>query len=705
MPLRIRIPLILLSFLALLSALGWGAATLREQELESRFAASTANDREILWREIVETFVAAMEDKVWVVREDRQIRGALQDADAVRIQETSRRSHAAVVTANIAARLDILDDAARLVFSSARPSSPSALLAPDVARSVVVDGERRRGVGNDKNGSVAVAIAYPILSDDGRRLGVGVYGRDVAEALAEFAESVGGDAYLVNRRGRLLAGTDEALWARLGETGVAGMGSAPTRAGVDGREYDVAGFPFIAEIGTLRGRIVTAIDVTEDAAAARELETLSVIAFLATALSLVGVVTILLRRTFGRLTRAVDALRELSQPDAVVAARVDRQRTIDLVFDGRAGSDKDEVGQIDDAVSVFRANQDAIGRLRAARARAREKQDALIREEMTRLAGTLDDKAREDLLADLEEVERIAAAQGSDDDLGATALAFAKLSERIRGQQATLNRLIDELRVALETQTEFMALQRELAIGQRVQTSILPPPMSPHKGVDVRGAMRPAKEIGGDFYDHFVMDDGSVGVVVADVSGKGVPAALFMAISQSLLRATVVQKRNPAEALSTLNDLLVESNREELFVTLFYGVIDPETGVMTYANAGHNPPILLRDGKAEFVPGTGDLALAIIDDVDYECASLEFMAGDRLFVYTDGVTEALNVDDEEYGDERTLALIARLADTPDDAFVDAVVADVDAFVGAAPQADDITALFVSFRGEARGEAN
>lgn len=698
MSLGVRIPLILLSFFILFSGLAWTGATLRENQLEQRYAASTASDRRLLWREIVETIVAAMEDKVWIVREDARLLNALRSGGAIDIVEASRSAHGAVVAAGVAARLDILDRSARMAFSSDRPSTPSSPLAANIAARVAVGGERQRGVGNDKNGAVVVTVAYPIVFEKAV-IGVGVYGRSIDEALREFAESIGGDAYIVNRRGRLLAGTDQALWTTIEDAGHVLDARSAFRLALEDRRYEVAGFPFAADVGTLIGQIVTITDVTETAQAERRLETIFVLVLFAISLSLVGIVYGLVRPTFVRLSHAVDALRNLSQPDPVVAARVSRLRGIDKAFQGRAADEQDEIGRIDDAVAVFEANQDAIARLRAARGRARERQNALIREEMTRLAATLDKEAKAELLADLAEVERSAAERGDQDDLGATALAFSKMSGRIQDQQAALNQLVAELREALETKTEFLALQRELAIGQRVQTSILPPPMPPHRGVAVRGAMRPAKEIGGDFYDHFILDDGAVGVVVADVSGKGVPASLFMAISQSLLRATVAGQRDPAAALMALNDSLVESNREELFVTLFYGVIDPETGIMNYANAGHNPPILLSDGAAHYVPTTGDLALAIMDGVDYERAEIALKAGDRLFLYTDGVTEAMNNAEEEYTDERMMALMARLKDTPDDEFLEAVVADVDDFASGAPQADDITTLLVHYMRE------
>ena len=238
------------------------------------------------------------------------------------------------------------------------------------------------------------------------------------------------------------------------------------------------------------------------------------------------------------------------------------------------------------------------------------------------------------------------------------ALAFEKMAARIRDQQGRMGELIAELRTALETRTAYLALQQELEIAQRVQLASLPEALPPTPDLELVGRMLPAREVGGDCYDYFELDDEHIGIVVADVSGKGVPAALFMAIARTLLRALAQRFEGPGPCLTRLNELLLQNNQEELFVTVFYGIFDRRTGRLVYANGGHNPPLMLRDGRIEITPRTGGMALAALDGVTYAERSVEICPGDTILFFTDGITEAMAPGGEEYGVDRLIALLA-----------------------------------------------
>ena len=272
---------------------------------------------------------------------------------------------------------------------------------------------------------------------------------------------------------------------------------------------------------------------------------------------------------------------------------------------------------------------------------------------------------------------------------------------RVGEQYQELDRLVQELREALRAKTQFIALQQELEIARKMQLSILPREFQPRDGLELHATMLPAKEIGGDFYDFFALDQHRVALVVADVSGKGVPAAFFMAVSRTLLRAIAQFRDRPGHCLAQLNDLLAADNEEMMFVTLFYAIFDTRDGACIYANAGHNPPYLLRaDGGVEALPSTGGMALAVMDGLEFKEGSLTLAPGDGLFLYTDGITEASAPGDELYGDARLMAALREIGTLPVREIPARMVALIKEFEAGGAQADDITCLMARYRGRA-----
>jgi sigma-B regulation protein RsbU (phosphoserine phosphatase) len=213
--------------------------------------------------------------------------------------------------------------------------------------------------------------------------------------------------------------------------------------------------------------------------------------------------------------------------------------------------------------------------------------------------------------------------------------------------------------------------------------------------------MLPARNVGGDFYDCFPLSGSRLGLVVGDVSGKGVPAAIFMAISRSLFRTVAARGETPGECLQEANTLLCQDNRSGLFVTLFYAILDAERGELAYSSAGHNPALLLSaaGGMQRLEPGPGETVLGVIEDVRYRTGRASFAPGDALFIYTDGVTEARDGAGNLFGPARLEAVLRHGAPTAE-GLVRAVVDAVREFAAGAPQSDDVTALAVR-RPEAR----
>lgn len=256
---------------------------------------------------------------------------------------------------------------------------------------------------------------------------------------------------------------------------------------------------------------------------------------------------------------------------------------------------------------------------------------------------------------------------------------------------------IDKYIANLKTVTkEKERINAELSLASDIQAHMLPcifPPFPEHKEFDIFAMMTPAKEVGGDFYDYYMLSDDKLALVVADVSGKGIPAALFMVITKSLIKNHVQLGLNPAEAFGQVNNLLCEGNDADLFVSAWLGVIDLKTGVLEYVSAGHNPPLLKRSDKNYvYLKCTPELVLAGIEGTVYTQHEIKLNEGDGLFLYTDGVTEATNAGKELYGEDRLLNYLNLHINDDVMRKVSGLKADIDSFVGEAPQFDDITML-------------
>jgi sigma-B regulation protein RsbU (phosphoserine phosphatase) len=259
-----------------------------------------------------------------------------------------------------------------------------------------------------------------------------------------------------------------------------------------------------------------------------------------------------------------------------------------------------------------------------------------------------------------------------------------------------LGRVIERKRAADRASAEFFRIEEELQSARELQSAMLPrqfSPPTPQRPVECTAMMQPAQEVGGDFYDVIELDENCLGIVIADVAGKGAGAALFMARAFTILNAAARRGGRPGEVLAHLNDLLCVRNDKVIFVTVFYGVFDSSTTTLTFANAGHNPPILIRsDRRVEPLQLTGGVAVGVKPNLEYRERSIEIRPGDTVFCYTDGFTEARNSSDEEFSVTNLEKVLADCAQVPVEDIPGRVIEEVNEFTEHAPPFDDMTCV-------------
>ena len=277
----------------------------------------------------------------------------------------------------------------------------------------------------------------------------------------------------------------------------------------------------------------------------------------------------------------------------------------------------------------------------------------------------------------------------SQDEMQQIADNFEKMSQDIRAYIENIERITEE-RAQVNAQMDA---------ARRIQYGMVPAAFHQEKGgAEVTAAMQPAKEVGGDFYDCFFLDSGELCAVIGDVSGKGVSAALFMAMAKSMLRDRLRSKADPAEALELVNDELSAANPEGMFATVFAFVLNLETGAMRYANGGHNPPLLLKAEGAEYLRPKPGIALGLFEGMKMGTGSAVLRQGEGILLYTDGITEAVNTEQQFYGEDRLRTLLSAPPPRGSDAAVVSVKRSVEEFFDGCEQFDDMTLVSVFYQG-------
>lgn len=698
MLLRTRVTLIVSVTYSLLVA-GMMFAGLKSEELaDERYAQATLNGQEIFWRKLVENTVQRLE------ADARTVGGRPDLAQAV-----ERRDPSAVLTAvaplaeglkarGRVTRFELMASDGELLYNSRGSLLEPPTLDAGTARTIVDTRKPVRGVQQDASKVFTATLAVP-LELDSRVVGLAVLAADMHPPLQEFKESTGSDIFLVDRAGQLALGTDDGLWSVF--DGKVSVRKSRLETRQDGQTYySVAVLPLYDGSHRVIGALITARDVTATQARLALIRQVSIAAVIGFLLVVLGVFYVYMRKSFHPLDEAIRVLNALSRGDTSV--------TLDVK------NNKDEIGRIAGTVGVFRENAVALEMLQERRERQRRRQELFIRLQMQNLSEMLEEDARAAVLADLKQIEAMAeraeGGQGGKGELEVLGVAFQTMSNRIREQHERLEGLIAErtrdveiLREALRTRDQLAVLRQELDFARELQLSSLPqvfPPFPDRTEFQIHAGMVPAKEVGGDFYDFFLIDRHHLGFVIGDASGKGVPAAMFIAITRSLIKAVAPLSASPGECLAFVNTMLAVDNPQTLFATCFYAVLDTRTGEVAFCNAGHPPALILRAGttEVEAIRDVSGVALGVMEDLEYDTGTFTLNNGDVILLYTDGVTEAQNVSDALYDEPRLIEAYRGLGGLEPAEVIDRVHKSVEAFVGDAPQFDDITMLTLRLDG-------
>ena len=265
---------------------------------------------------------------------------------------------------------------------------------------------------------------------------------------------------------------------------------------------------------------------------------------------------------------------------------------------------------------------------------------------------------------------------------------------------------LEASRRGAEAAAQLVALREELTIAAKIQQSILPRDFLPGRpGFHIFGQMKPAEQVGGDFFDFFLVGEDKLAFVIGDASGKGVPAALFMAVSHTLLKATALQGVSPADCLGYMNQLLNKQGEDGSFVTLFYAILHIRTGELEYSIGGHNPPYVVSSrGTLKSLQEPGGVVIGLLENSSYETGRLQLEPGDTIFLYTDGVTEAVDGGNQFFTERRLRRLLETLGGCPVEAMVQRVLQEVESFRADAPQTDDVTVLAVQWPGRSQSDS-
>jgi phosphoserine phosphatase RsbU/P len=710
MLLRTRLTLLAIGVLTLYSLLVASLLLERDRRFDARLAEEVLYSQRVAW----EKTEAEQRDRFAVLTQrvlaSREVQDALARGDGAACSRAigQLRDDATPV------RFDVQLPDRGLICSNfvAGDALPAALADGGMVRRVLVESPVISGLvlGQDQRFHWLRGERVDLSRMTQRTAATGyaiiVASSDIAGTLPALKRTLAAEVFLTSLSGRLVQGTHNAVYQSLSLQPPWNI-TAVERARQGGTWLLAASQPVRDPAGRSIGMLVALRDVS----AAARAELVSNITFVGIAILLVVVTGLLLfhylRNVLDPLARAVEGLDALARGDTNHQMHMGEQRR------------EDEAGKINQGIALLRSEMVNFQMLRDERNRARKQQERVIREQLRVLAGNLDPGSREDVLRELEaglsragggaslsltgRLQSLEVRSVGENELTVLAGILGRMSGIISTQQGKLLKLIKEVQAAAEARARLAGLQQELEIARRMQLSILPLTAPVLPNVEVASLMIPAKEVGGDFYDYFMLDEKHLAVIVADVSGKGVPAAFFMAISRTLLRGIAKYAQSGVEMMGALNDQLAADNEQTMFVTAFYGVLDVSTGRFVFVNCGHNPPAVMDGrGGARFLPITKSMALAVMEGIPFVEEEFDLAPGETLVMFTDGVTEAQDAEGALYGEARLGKVLTRLApDAMTRVIPTEILHDIRAFERGAAQADDITCVALRYLGTSK----
>jgi phosphoserine phosphatase RsbU/P len=593
-------------------------------------------------------------------------------------------------------RIDVIDRDGLILSSTEAGAGDSPLIAVAAVNQIVERGYPAVNVELGWDGRIWLVVTIRGLH--GTLLSAM---QDLGRALPRLEIDKDAEMLLFGRDGKLLAATTADFWPYIEPVRRQLAAGRVIRFKAGDREYATIPVAMRNSVGSPVGTLAIVRDRTIVRAERRLIQTTGAVVSL---LFLAGTVFCV----YGYMRSALDPLAEITRSVRALAAG-------NLFAAADLGDRSDEIGQIAAAVEVFRSNAVALDRAQIRDKLREAAQYRLIRREMSRLASMFDEPARGELVAELSRIEAAAAelAEG-DEPAPATrsplAAGFKHMADRVTEQHQRLSTLLRErtrdleiVRQALDERAQLTRLRQELEVAHDLQMASLPavfPAFPDRRDFDIFAAMQPAREVGGDFYDFALLDGDRLALFIGDASGKGVSAAMFVAMTRALLRSAVARGSPLPDALAIANDTLAIENETHMFATAFVGVIDLSSGRLRYSNAGHNPPYVVRGGSPIPLDGAMGLALGAIEGFEYEQAEFLLRAGDGVLLYSDGVTEAYDADRKLFGDDRLESALTKWGDGSPEAAVRLIRDAVERFASGAEQADDMTLLALRYIGPA-----